>query len=231
MADANPDMAVAIRPRPRSYGPVAWCYDAVAGLLSSGAIERSKLARLEELEPGCRLVVAGAGSGSDAVGAALAGARVTALDVAPAMLHRLERRAERAGCEVETRCQDLFEHRPVEPYDVVLAPYVLNVFGAEDAQRALAQMVSWLRPGGALFIADFAPASSAWSPGGRLWIRGYFALVDAAGAALGLAPLHGLHDYAAWFEELGLELCDRRGFSIWRGGPHQFESMAAVKRT
>lgn len=228
---ANPDTAVAEGIRLRSYGPVAWCYDALATALSGGAIERSKLARLDELEPGCRVAVAGAGTGSDAVAAALRGARVTAIDVAPAMLARLGRRAERAECEVELRCEDLFEHTPDEPYDVVMAPYILNVFGEKEARAALGRLVAWLRPGGILLIADFAPASSAWSPAGRFWIRTYFAVVDAVGAVLRLAPLHGLYDYADWLEDVGAELCDRQGFPIWRGGPWQFESIAARKRS
>jgi demethylmenaquinone methyltransferase/2-methoxy-6-polyprenyl-1,4-benzoquinol methylase len=228
---ANPEQAVVARGRARSYGPVAWCYDALAGLASGGAIEQSKLARLDEIEPGDRVAVAGAGTGSDAVAAALLGARVTAVDVAPAMLARLARRAERAECIVHTCCEDLFDHHPDESYDVVLAPYILNVFGEKEARAVLARLVSWLRPGGRLFISDFAPASAAWSPAGRVWIKLYFATVDAVGAVLRLAPLHGLHDYAEWLDESGAELIDRRGFSIWRGGPHQFESIFAVRRS
>lgn len=208
---------------------MAWCYDALASVLSGGAIERSKLVHVGEIEPGARVAVAGAGSGSDAVAAALVGARVTAIDVAPSMLARLERRARRAECEVNVRCEDLFDHRPLEPYDVVLAPYILNVFGDEEGRAALACLLDWLRPGGRLVIADFAPPASAWSPAGRVWIRSYFAVVDAVGALLRLAPLHGMPDYGVWLEEAGARVCDRRGFSIWRGGPEQFESIVAEK--
>ena len=54
-------------------------------------------------------------------------------------------------------------------------------------------------------------------------------MVDGLGALLRLAPLHGLPDYGEWLAEAGASVCDRRGFSIWKGGPEQFESIVAEK--
>jgi len=209
----------------RSYGAVAWCYDEVAALYSLGSIAAAKRSQLQELRPGDRVLYAGVGRGSDALEAARRGAQVTALDVSPAMLRRLRRRLAGAAQQAELLCADLFEHRPASCYDAVAANFVLNVFDPHEMRRALLHLVSLLRPGGKLLIADFAPPQ-----GGRFeraLARAYYRPVNLAAWSLGLCALHPIYDYARPLESIGLQVLRRRGFRPARAVPVLYESLVA----
>ena len=214
----------------QSYGAVAWCYDEVAALYSLGRIGLAKACQVSLLEPGERVLYAGAGRGSEAVLAAQRGARVTALDVSPAMLSRLQRRLDRVGSHAELLCGDYLEHEPRERYDVVVANFFLNLFAPEDMRRALARLVSWVRPGGRVMIADFAPPRGSWAT--RIACRAYYRPVSLAAAALRLAALHPIYDYEREFDALGLSLLRRDEFRLarWSWTPVLYESLVARRR-
>jgi ubiquinone/menaquinone biosynthesis C-methylase UbiE len=214
--------------RVRSYGAVAWCYDEVAALYSFGRIGLAKACQVPLLEPGERVLYPGAGRGSDAVLAAQRGARVTALDVSPAMLSRLQRRLDGADGHAELVCGDFFDHQPSERYDVVAANFFLNLFSRDDMRRALARLASLVRPGGRVMIADFAPPRGGWAD--RLACRAYYRPVSLAAAALRLAALHPIYDYQAEFDAFGLSLIRRDEFRLASWAPVFYESLVARRR-
>ncbi len=210
------------------YGRVAWCYDAVASAYSLGRVRAAKHAHLAEIRAGERVLYAGAGTGEEAVAAALRGARVAAVDCSPAMLDRLRRRLEAAGAHAELYPQDFFAHcAPAGGYDVVVAHFVLNVFSPAAMRGALAHLAGQVRPGGRLVVAEFAPASGARLA--RALARAHFRLVDLVGWAFGLAALHPLYDTAAALDGLGLRVTRRDRFRPLPWGPPLYESWTAVK--
>jgi ubiquinone/menaquinone biosynthesis C-methylase UbiE len=98
----------------------------------------------------------GAGSGNATIPAARAGARVTALDLAPGLLEVGRRRADAAGVEVEWVEGDA-EALPFadESFDIVL-----SLVGVQFAPRhavAAAEMARVLRPGGGLWLYNWTP--------------------------------------------------------------------------
>jgi ubiquinone/menaquinone biosynthesis C-methylase UbiE len=212
----------------RSYGTVAWCYDELAAVYSLGRIGLAKTCQVPLLEPGERVLYPGAGRGSEALLAAQRGARVTALDASPAMLSRLGRGLERAGTRAELLCGDCREHQPLDRYDVVAANFFLNLFSPHEMRRTLARLVSMVRPGGRVMIADFAPPRGSWAT--RLACRAYYRPVSLAAAALGLAALHPIYDYEVEFEALGLSLLRRDEFRLASWTPVFFESLVARRR-
>lgn len=160
------------------------------------------------------MLYAGAGRGEEALLAARLGARVTALDCAPPMLDRLRRRRDAAGLPVELVLGDLFAHvAPGAGYDCIAGHFVLNVFSREQVEEALHHWLAQLRPGGRLFIADFAPPGAGIA---GLAARAHFRVVDAVGFALGLSAWHPLHDYEAMLEPRGWRVARRVRF-----GPYE----------
>lgn len=105
----------------------------------------------------------GPGTGTLALARQFPGARVTAMDISSAMLHRLEKRAATEGVaeRVQTIEADLDEqwahpgHR--ESYDLMWAASFLHHL--EDPDRLLARALDDLRPGGLLAVTemDFFP--------------------------------------------------------------------------
>lgn len=139
-----------------SYGRIAGIYDLLAALYSRGQIGASKRIGLDSIKSGDRVLYAGSGGGDEILLAARFGARVTAIDLAQSMLDRVSRKFEREGLLPELICGDVSSHKPIEPYDVVVANYFLNLFDVEHAREMTRHLCQLVRPGGKLFLTDFA---------------------------------------------------------------------------
>jgi ubiquinone/menaquinone biosynthesis C-methylase UbiE len=213
--------------RAYSYDRVAWCYDAIARSYSGGAIAASRASQLEHLKPGQRVLYAGVGGGEDAVAAACAGARVTALDVSPRMLKRFGERLEQAGAVAELRCEDLFEHSPARPYDAVVANYFLNIFGESEMRAALERLSSLTAPTGRILLADFAPAGAGELA--RIGRAIYYRPINVAAWLLGLCELHPIYDYARLLCEYGFALVADERFRVGGRGPELYASWVAER--
>ena len=207
-----------MRSRPRSYAHVAWCYDELASWWSRGAIPRAKAVVARALEQGDRVLFAGAGRGADALIAASRGVRVTALDAEPAMLRRLEQeqaaRPSGRGGAVQCVCEDWFAYVPPRRYDAVVAAFALNVFAGEELDHALDVLTGWLRPGGHVWIVDFAPPARAFAA--RLRGGLHYWPVALAARWLGLCRLHAIHDYAPRLVERGFDLKEQHDAGPYR---------------
>ena len=219
-------------PRRYSYESVAWCYDPLARVYSLGRIDRAKAFSASRFGPGDRVLYAGIGTGADALRAARRGVEITGLDLSPAMLARTRRRFEAASVPVRLECKDLFEYTAERAYDAVVANFVLDVHGNEDAARAISHLATLVRVGGTLAIADFAAADPSSRNGGRpgrLVAGAYYRAVNLAGWALGLSRLHAAGDYARQLEQVGFEVVSRRGFLHLPGGRPLYETWIGVK--
>ena len=130
-------------------------YDRFSRYLNAGAAEFH--ARLGVL-PGARLLDVGCGSGSLALLAARAGARVSAVDIAPNWIARARARAAAERLEVDFREGDV----DALPYGDAQFDYVTSSFGAMFSPRpdvAAAEMMRVCKPGGTIAMCN-------WTPGG-----------------------------------------------------------------
>lgn len=138
------------RTRYRLFAPA---YDWVVGF--TRARRRRSLALLD-LQPGERVLIVGAGTGLD-LDFIRPDARVTATDLTPAMLARLQRRAVRRGLTVDARGMDgqALEF-PDGSFDAVILHLIVAVI--PDPVRCVREAARVLRPEGRAVIFDkFAP--------------------------------------------------------------------------
>jgi ubiquinone/menaquinone biosynthesis C-methylase UbiE len=195
------------------YGRVASFYDELAGFYSRGRIERSKRHFLNVLAPGDRALFVGVGRGSEAIEAAAAGVRVTAIDLSSAMLARFERALEARGLDATTIQGDVAIHCPDTPYDAVVAHYFLNLYRLDVAEVMLRRLCEMLKPDGRLLLADFArPEQGAWS---RWTTTVYYRTANAIAWALGFCALHGIPDYEVLLPRAGLGIESRARFPVF----------------
>jgi len=150
--NAAPDAALAAIQQFWSGGD----YDRLASYGS--AAEAARLVRFAAVRESDRVLDVGTGSGIVAISAAQHGVRVTGIDPTPALLARAADNAALADVSVDWR-EGVAERLPFPDasFDVVLSQYAHMFSG--DPERAAAEMLRVLKPGGRIAFA-------AWSPDG-----------------------------------------------------------------
>jgi SAM-dependent methyltransferase len=114
------------------------------------------LVRHARIRPGQAVLDVGCGTGVAAITAARAGAKVSGLDLSPALLEHARRHAELARVDVEFREGDV----EALPYADAAFDVVMSQFGHMFAPRpdvATAEMLRVLKPGGTIAFSTWPP--------------------------------------------------------------------------
>ncbi len=174
--------------------------------------ERVPLASVRVLDVGC-------GGGLLAEALTRAGARVTAIDLAPAMIEVARLHAAEAGLEIDYRVAGAQELAPTNTgaisggitngFDVITCMEMLE--HVPDPALMTATLARLLRPGGACFISTL-----------NRNLRSFLLAIVGAEYLLGLIP-RGTHEYerlirpaelARWARAAGLTLKDLSGLGL-----------------
>ena len=109
-----------------------------------------------KLKPGAKTLDVACGNGNTAIPAALAGAAVTGIDIAPYLIEQAITRAERAGVDVEFDIGDA----EAMPYEDASFDAVITMFGAMFAPRpdvTATELKRVCAPGGVVAMANWTP--------------------------------------------------------------------------
>jgi phosphatidylethanolamine/phosphatidyl-N-methylethanolamine N-methyltransferase len=133
------------------YTVWAPAYDAVVGAAGLNTARRLSIDRLR-LASDNRVLIVGAGTGLD-LDFLPPNVHVTAIDVTPAMLKHLDRRAAGTGRSVTARIMDARQLAfPDSSFDAVVMHLILAVM--PEPERGLREAVRVLKPGGRIAVFD-----------------------------------------------------------------------------
>ena len=133
------------------YTVWAPAYDTIARAGGFDAARRLSIDRLQ-LASGERVLIVGAGTGLD-LDFLPSNVHVTAIDVTPAMLTHLERRAADTGRAVTARIMDARQLAlPDSSFDAVVMHLILAVM--PEPERGVREAVRVLKPGGRISVFD-----------------------------------------------------------------------------
>jgi ubiquinone/menaquinone biosynthesis C-methylase UbiE len=133
------------------YTVWAPAYNAIARAAGFDTARRLSIDRLR-LASDDRVLIVGAGTGLD-LGFLPSSVHVTAIDVTPAMLKHLERRAARMGRSVRARIMDARQLAfPDSSFDAVVMHLILAVM--PEPERGLREAVRVLKSGGRIAVFD-----------------------------------------------------------------------------
>src|SRR6266511_5466278 len=114
---------------------------------------------LARVTPGERVLDVACGTGNAALLAAHAGGVVSGVDAAPRLIEAARRRGAAEGLDASFAVGDLHDLRfDNEAFDVVLS--VFGVIFATDPERALAEILRVLRPGGRALLSVWVPVGT-----------------------------------------------------------------------
>lgn len=211
----------------KSYNSVAWFYQQLSSIYSAGQIKTAKLSQIPQLAKGDKVLYPGVGSCEDAVEAARHEVEVTCIDIAPKMIENGKKSFEKAGVNGEFICSDIMEHDRKEYYDAVAANFFLNVYSEEEMKAILTHLVSLIKPGGKLLIADFALIEGNFLQRALQTIN--YRVATGFYWLLGIEAIHPVYDYKKYFPELGLTLKSVEKFKLYKIGPDAYQNITAIK--
>jgi demethylphylloquinol methyltransferase len=210
-----------------TYDRMAPIYERLTDAYSFGCVPRAKRQQLTHIEPGTRVLYLGVGPGSDALGAAEKGANVTGVDLSTRMITVASRRFEAAGRVADLQSCDLFAFEPRQPYDVVVANFLLDCFNEERRPQVVERMRQFLRPGGTALVTDTGrPRGSRI---GRISWYGYHGIAYATTWIQGITPFVPTMDLDVYLRDAGFTVTTHTALRPWRGGPVLFESLVGTK--
>ncbi|MFC3149663.1 class I SAM-dependent methyltransferase [Litoribrevibacter euphylliae] len=192
-------------------GPV---YDFLGKVYSGQQIENCKIANLDRLQSGQKVLFAGVGHGRDAIHAAKLGADVTVVDLSKTMLDNFQKLLDKENIQVTVRKvhSDIFKVDELEQYDMVVANFFLNVFHKPMMQDVLKHLISLCKPGGHVVVGDFIyPTGNIFS---RMLKKAYWYGAVLIFVAFTKNALHEVYNYPEYMKKAGLDIEDKKRFSL-----------------
>ena len=193
-----------------SFDAVAPFYDYLVRLVFGQRLQRAQAAFLDQVPNGASVLIVGGGTGqilSPLLTRNPAG-RVLYLESSARMLARAGERmvSQLRPGTVEFRLGNETALRTDETFDVLLTPFVLDLF-TEDTLRTglIPRLNSALRPGGLWLVTDFVPTRVGWQRT-LLWTMIRFFRLTAG------IETRQLADWPRLLTEAGLMLRERRTF-------------------
>ncbi|GGG25011.1 class I SAM-dependent methyltransferase [Pontibacter amylolyticus] len=149
-----------------NFDSIAPVYDALSRLVFGNALRRAQTQHLSLIPEEAKVLLIGGGSGwlLEQLLKSRPKLEVTYLEVSPKMLQltrqRIAQRAPDALTGIDFRLGDENSLSPSEMFDVILTPFLLDLFPEERLLYLMNRLCIALRPQGLWLFSDFWPAQA-----------------------------------------------------------------------
>ena len=190
-----------------NFDPIAPLYDSLSRLVFGNALRRAQLAHLDAIPATARVLLIGGGSGwlLEQLLRIRPGIAVTYLEASPKMLQmakeRISRMQDLASSSVIYLCGNEDSLPPGYTFDVILTPFLLDLFPEQQLQHLMDCLYTALTPNGLWLFADFWPIGTPPPLWQRLLLKSmytFFGLLSDVKATR-------LPDFRTHFERLQLQ--------------------------
>lgn len=152
---------------PPNFNWIAPVYDGLKAIVFGRSLERAQVLLLDRIPAGASVLIVGGGTGWLLESLLRRGhtGRVTYLETSGQMIARTSRRVldRQLLGTIEFQRGDETTLSPGARFDVVMTPFVLDLFTAQTLrQRLLPRLTAALNPGGQWFITDFVLTTNGW---------------------------------------------------------------------
>jgi ubiquinone/menaquinone biosynthesis C-methylase UbiE len=196
-----------------TYDTVAPVYDILGEIWTCGNIRKSKHWQLRFLKANDTVLFAGAGSGDEALHAALQGVHVVIIDISSKMLSRAKHKFLKAGVHnAQFIYGDVMDHDLPLHYDAVVANYFLDVFDPATMQAVIQHLKTLLKTNGAFLISGFAAVEGSVIK--RITANFFHHVPLIIFHLIAGNALHRVYDYTEPLKELGFVVKEQQYFSI-----------------
>jgi ubiquinone/menaquinone biosynthesis C-methylase UbiE len=159
-----------MKPQPKAGGDfnrIAPIYDALAFAVFGRGLQRAQAVFLNKISVDASVLIVGGGTGwlLEEVLRTCQPKRVLYLEASAQMLARASRRMVRHSVlgSVEFRVGTETSLKPAERFDVILTPFVLDLFTEKTLRaRFIPQVLNTLNPGGLWLVTDFVQPRRSW---------------------------------------------------------------------
>lgn len=192
----------------RTFDWIAPVYDGLAFVVFGRQLQRAQAVFLDQIPADASVLLLGGGTGwlLEQVLTRCRPKRVVYLDASAQMVARASRRMVQRAImgSVEFRVGNETKLKPGERFDLILTPFVLDLFTEQTLRSQLIpHLLSVLKPGGLWLVTDFVQ-TQVWWQRALLWMMICFFRLTA-----GIEARH-LSDWQGLLTESGLICQERR---------------------
>ncbi len=163
-----------------NFNAIAPIYDRLAGLVFGKSLRRAQTAHLHLIPAQAKVLLIGGGTGR-LLGELLRQkphVHVTYLEVSPKMLRLTEKQLRKlsktAREQVTLRLGDENSLRPDETFDVIITPFLLDLFPDARLTLLMDRLQASLPPGGLWLFSDFWPTAEPPLPWQKLLLQAMY---------------------------------------------------------
>lgn len=196
------------------FSRIAPLYDILAKLVFGKSLQKAQLYLLPYIPENSKVLLIGGGSGWLLEQLIFTGKYLDILyvDAAPGMLQLAQKKYSSLkathNCQVEFRLGTELSVLPTEQFDIIVTPFLLDLFPAPRLQQLMQKLATALHPKGLWLFADFWPENQPPVWWQKLLIWGMYTFF---GIVSDVQP-NALPDYAPHFDRLGLQEIANQSF-------------------